>query len=156
MTHTTQPKVLALDLEGTLISNAMSQYVRPGLFDFLTQCHALFERVVMFTTVKEPLFRDIAQRLVGEGSAPAWFSDIEYVTWEGKTKDLGFVPDADVQEIVLLDDYKGYIHPGQESQWLEISCFDPSDETDDALVSTLGMLERMRPQPTKFCLRPTA
>ena len=154
MTHATQPKVLALDLEGTLISNAMSQYVRPGLFDFLTQCHALFERVVMFTTVKEPLFREIAQRLAGEGSAPAWFADIEYVAWEGKTKDLGFVPDADVQEIVLLDDYKGYIHPGQEPQWLEISCFDPSDGTDDALTGTLTVLEEMLSAPTQYVPTP--
>jgi len=28
-------KVITLDLEGTLISNAMSQIPRPGLFEFL-------------------------------------------------------------------------------------------------------------------------
>lgn len=31
-----RPTVLALDLEGTLISNAMSQIPRPGLHAFLT------------------------------------------------------------------------------------------------------------------------
>jgi hypothetical protein len=35
-------KVLALDLEGTLISNAMSQIPRPGLYDFLEKVNNLF------------------------------------------------------------------------------------------------------------------
>src|SRR5690606_29950088 len=68
------PKVLALDLEGTLISNAVSQIPRPGLFDFLTRCRDSFSRIVMFTTVSEKRFRDIAGLLVKEGFAPTWFA----------------------------------------------------------------------------------
>jgi len=41
--------VLALDLEGTLISNAMSQIPWPGLAGFLNRCAELFPRIVMFT-----------------------------------------------------------------------------------------------------------
>lgn len=84
--------VLALDLEGTLISNAMSQIPRPGLAEFLTRCAELFPRIVMFTTVKEDRFRKIARLLVDERVAPSWFAEMEYITWHGETKDLKFVP----------------------------------------------------------------
>ena len=53
-------KVIALDIEGTLISNAMSQFPRPRLHDFLVSCKEITDRVVIFTTVPEPLFREIA------------------------------------------------------------------------------------------------
>ncbi|MGD9830135.1 MAG: hypothetical protein AB7E70_06365 [Hyphomicrobiaceae bacterium] len=47
------PRVLALDLEGTLISNAMSCIPRPGLFAFLEGCREMFARVVLFAAVLE-------------------------------------------------------------------------------------------------------
>jgi hypothetical protein len=37
-----RPTVLAVDLEGTLISNTMSQIPRPGLFMFLSRCPRCF------------------------------------------------------------------------------------------------------------------
>ena len=134
--------VLALDLEGTLISNAMSQIPRPGLFAFLERCRALFPRVVMFTTVKEERFRKIATLLVAEGVAPAWFADIEYVTWAGKTKDVACIPGADVRETLLVDDFEVYVHPGQESQWVQVDYFDPPyDEQDTGLAKVLVALQ---------------
>ena len=53
-------KVIALDLERTLISNAVSQFPRHGLFDFLENCRSISERIVIFTTVEDILFRSIA------------------------------------------------------------------------------------------------
>lgn len=90
----TKPNVLTLDLEGTLVSNAMSQIPRPGLHHFLSRCNELFPRVVMFTTVKEDRFRSIARLLVNEGVAPEWFAQIEFIYWQGETKDLRFIPDT--------------------------------------------------------------
>ena len=84
----TPSNVLALDLEGTLISNAMSQIPRPGLHAFLSRCRELFTRIVMFTTVDEASFRKIEQSLVEEGFAPDWFATLKYVQWHGETKDL--------------------------------------------------------------------
>ncbi|MGM9485867.1 NIF family HAD-type phosphatase [Ideonella sp. YS5] len=140
MSHLT---VLALDLEGTLISNAMSQIPRPGLFAFLERCQALFPRVVMYTTVKEERFRKIASLLVDEKAAPSWFADVEYVSWEGKTKDLSFIPGASVPEALLVDDFEIYIHPGQESQWVKVDYFDyPYDEADTGLAKALRALEQ--------------
>ena len=134
--------VLALDLEGTLISNAMSQIPRPGLFDFLSRCHTLVPRVVIFTTVREERFRSIARLLVEEKLAPPWFADIEYITWHGETKDLNFVPGARLHDVLLVDDFKKYVHPGQESQWLQIDYFDyPYEATDAGLAKILTVLE---------------
>ena len=135
-------RVLALDLEGTLISNAMSQIPRPGLFEFLSRCHELFPRVVMFTTVKEERFRSIAKLLVEEKVVPEWYANIEYVSWQGETKDLHFIPGVDPQDALLVDDFERYVHPGQESQWLQIDYFDyPYETTDTGLSKMLAVLE---------------
>ncbi len=62
---------IALDLEGTLISNAVSQFPRPGLLTFLEYCHQNFvgvasrfdTRLVIFTAVNEVRFRSISRTL---------------------------------------------------------------------------------------------
>ena len=54
---------IALDVEGTLISNAVSQFSRPGLFTFLEYCHQNFDRLVLFTAVNEVRFRSISRTL---------------------------------------------------------------------------------------------
>ena len=71
-----RPTILALDLEGTLISNAVSQIPRPGLYQFLEVAHELFEHLVIYTTVPEAAFRRISRLLVEEGSAPGWFAEL--------------------------------------------------------------------------------
>lgn len=135
--------VLALDLEGTLISNAVSQIARPGLFNFLTRCMELVPRVVMFTTVPERRFREVAMLLVQEGQAPEWFADLEYVFWSGPTKDLNFIHGTGVREALLVDDFEAYVHPGQEQQWVLVDHFDyPYRDTDTGLVEALKVLEQ--------------
>ena len=135
------PTILALDLEGTLISNAVSQIPRPGLSAFLTACRELFPRIVMFTTVREPLFRSIARGLVDEGAAPDWFAAIEYVEWSGPTKDLSVIPAVRPPFVLLVDDHGDYVHPGQESMWVPIPQFcSPYSGLDDELAATLGAL----------------
>ena len=128
----TAPNILALDLEGTLISSAVSMFVRPGLHRFLSLCRPLFERVVMFTTINEPRFRQIAATLVEEGTAPPWFMNVEYINWQGPTKDLTFVPGAEVDRVLLVDDMGTYIAPEQRTQWVPIRRFDAPFEQNDA------------------------
>ena len=97
----------------------------------------------MFTTVKEERFRKIAHLLVQENVAPPWFASVEYVVWEGKTKDLSFVLGAEIQEVLLVDDFEFYIHPSQESQWVKVDYFDyPYDESDRGLVKVIEALEQ--------------
>jgi len=133
---------LALDLEGTLISNAMSQIPRPGLYDFLVRCRAMVDRLVIYTAIAEPRCRAIAAVLVADKLAPAWFADIEYVTWSGTTKDLACVPGVTPREALLLDDLPEYVHPGQEAQWVPIAPFvAPYPADDTALAEVMGSLE---------------
>ncbi|MFA0562744.1 NIF family HAD-type phosphatase [Vibrio sp. 10N.222.51.C8] len=134
-------KVIALDLEGTLISNAISQIPRPHLHTFLDGCLQITERVVMLTTVNEHRFREIAELLVSEGSAPAWFSSMEYIHWSGHKKDLSFVPNAETEAIILVDDVEAYVAEGQDSQWIEIEQFaSPYPDSDDKLLEVLEIL----------------
>jgi hypothetical protein len=123
--------VLALDLEGTLISDTVSMVARPGLFKFLTYCRPLFQRIVMFTNIEESLFRRIASRLVDEGSAPHWFADIECVGWTDLTKDLTLVRDTDVGQVMLVDDSPLAVQPGQHLCWVPIKCYERPFEQDD-------------------------
>ncbi|MCD9088688.1 NIF family HAD-type phosphatase [Stenotrophomonas sp. SY1] len=128
-----RPTILALDLEGTLISNAVSQIPRPGLLQFLQAVHSQFDRLVMFTTVDEDKFRRIATLLVSEGHAPAWFSKTEYTTWSGPTKDLRYVSPV-LGDALLLDDHGPYVHVGQQMWWIEAPLFgSPYEDSDVGL-----------------------
>ncbi|MEG3191608.1 NIF family HAD-type phosphatase [Lysobacter sp. D1-1-M9] len=134
--------VLALDLEGTLISNAVSQIPRPGLFQFLVACRELFPRIVMFTTVREPQFRCIADGLVQERAAPPWFAHLEYIVWTGATKDLRVISALQWPFVALVDDCQAYVHPGQEGHWVPIEQFcSPYRDSDIELSATLKRLE---------------
>jgi hypothetical protein len=138
-----QYSLLALDLEGTLISNAISQIPRPGLSDFLSNCCALFPRIVMYTTVNEARFRAIARLLVSESAAPDWFADLEVVAWSGKTKDLTLISGAALEDCLLVDDFEGYVHRGQREQWVRIACFaHPYVTSDQELEKTLRELRQ--------------
>lgn len=117
-------EAIALDLEGTLISSAVSQIPRPGLYEFLEHCRGLCPRVVIFTAVSDPWFREIAERLVADGLAPASFAEIEYVAWSGPYKDLRFIPNAGPECCLLVDDLERYIEPSQLGQWIAIEPFD--------------------------------
>ena len=128
-----KPTILALDLEGTLISNAVSQIPRPGLHRFLEDVRSQFEELVLFTTVPEALARRIAGLLAREGSVPAWFVELRYIHWSGRTKDLSYVS-PHVGEALLLDDHGPYVHDGQERLWVEIPLFgSPYSSDDDGL-----------------------
>lgn len=112
---------LALDLEGVLITNAISQIPRPGLTSFLSQCELLFgrENICVFTTVNEERFRAIADRLVANGYAPKWFSSIRYIDWVGEHKDLRFIRE-DIDRVIIVDDYPPYIKQTQKHRLIEI------------------------------------
>lgn len=130
-------RVVALDLEGTLISNAMSQIPRSGLYRFLELCEQHIERVVLYTAVRRELALDIVHRLSGEGDAPPWFASIEYIEWSGPHKDLAFTGSRNA---LLVDDQRGYIAPGQEPSWLAIEEFEPPYDDDDELQRIWALL----------------
>ncbi len=132
---------IALDLEGTLISNAVSQFPRPGLFEFLEFCRNNFSRVVVYTAVREELSRRIMRLLVSEGVAPAWFADIPYVDWDLNFKDLRNIPGADPENCLIVDDNRDYIMDEQYDQWIEIAKFEsPYSQEDRELDQIRGSI----------------
>jgi hypothetical protein len=138
---------LALDLEGVLITNAISQIPRPGLTSFLSQCELLFgrENICVFTTVNEERFRAIADRLVANGYAPKWFSSIRYIDWVGEHKDLRFIRE-DIDRVIIVDDYAPYVKQTQKHRLIEIKQYmepythampDMSDREFERLIEEL-------------------
>lgn len=119
-------KVLALDLERTLITNCINRRPRPGLFDFLKFCLESFERVVIFTGVDSETAREVLQELADNEAVPKKFiGQLEIIDWSGEYKDLNFISDASVEEILIIDDDESYILPEQKSQWVSIKPYDP-------------------------------
>ena len=140
-------RVLALDLEGTLVSNAMSQIPRAGLNTFVVECAKLADRLVIYTAISEPRFRQVAHTLVADHFAPPWFKFLEYIHWSGPYKDLAFIPHADPSAVILVDDNPGYIKPGQEAQWIQAREFAPPYEPDAELDRILAKLrDRVGPR----------
>jgi hypothetical protein len=133
-------RVLALDLERTLIDDALSARPRPGLLGFLAFCHERFERVVLFTSVEEADARAVLEGLARGGHVPAGFLDrLEYVAWSGEFKDIGFVPGAAVDEVLLVDDDVGWVRPDQRDRWVAVAAWDGGPDTE--LLRVQSVLE---------------
>lgn len=71
--------IIALDLEASLIDNAIMGNPRPGLYSFLKFCLEHFERVVLLTTVEETEARVVLHELADDGAIPEEFASVEYV-----------------------------------------------------------------------------
>jgi NLI interacting factor-like phosphatase len=124
-------RILALDLERTLISDAMSADPRPGLFEFLSFCESHFERLVLFTSVETADAREVLAGLARSGYVPPDFlAKLEYVEWGGEFKDLAFVPDADPDVVLLVDDDAGWVRPEQRGRWIAVSPWDGGPDSD--------------------------
>ncbi len=118
-------KVLALDLERTLIDDALSARPRPGLRDFLAFCDESFTRVAIYTTVEETDAREVIDELAREGHVTqALLARLEYIDWSGEHKDLAYVPGVAAEEVVLVDDDAGWIRPDQRGSWVAIKPWD--------------------------------
>ena len=134
-------RVLALDLERTLISDALRAEPRPGLFEFLAFCHRRFERVVLFTCVDTADAREVLEELSRRGFVPPeLLARLEYVEWCGEHKDLRFIRAATPEEVLLVDDDPGWVHPDQRGRWVEVAAWDGG--ADGELLRTRAALER--------------
>lgn len=134
--------ILVLDLEGTLISNAVSQFPRPGLWEFLEFCHSRFERIYLYTAVRDERCHDIVDKLIERDLAPEWFRTVPFIQWDRTYKDLANVPNATPTECLIIDDNRDYILDSQISQWVEIANFEPPyPDTDRELERIQGLIE---------------
>ena len=149
-----RPTILALDLEGTLISNAVSPIPRPELLSFLQFARDAFKEVVLFTTVPKPSALKIAALLASEGHVPQWFAEVRYIDWTGSTKNLLLVS-PQLGEALLIDDHEPYVHPGQHALWVEAPLFASPYPAEDAgmrisqrrIEQRLSLLSSSRSEP---------
>lgn len=135
--------VIALDLEGTLISNGMSQIPRHGLYDFLENLRGLTPDIVLFTTLNADLTRRIQQTLADEDAVPEWFRTLPYVEWEGDFKDIRFVQamyEPEHVRVLLIDDYEGHA-VGQERNVMVIKQFEAPYQEDAVLKDMATVLK---------------
>ncbi len=118
---------IAIDLEGVLISNAVSQFPRPGSRAFLIACRQAADRVVLYTSVPSDRAAEIVERLVTEGYLPDDPFDA-IVHAPSSVKPLGGVAD------VLFDDAAD-VAPGEEDRLVRVAGYDPTDVDDTVLTS---------------------
>ena len=112
--------MIALDLEASLIENAISGSPRPGLHTFIEFCIENFDRIALLTTVEESDARDVLYSLADSGAIPEEFTAVEYIHWQGQYKDLRCASDVPPDEILFVDDDENWIHPDQTNQWIAI------------------------------------
>jgi hypothetical protein len=117
---------IAIDLEGVLISNAVSQFPRPGACVFVSACRQAADRVVLYTSVPGDRAAEIVARLVAEGHLPeAPFDAIVHAP--SSVKPLHGVAD------VLFDDAAD-VAPGEEHRLVRVAGYDPADVDDTVLI----------------------
>lgn len=127
-------RVVALDLEGTLIFTTYDPVPRPGLHEFLSFCCSEFPRVALFTAASRENAMEALQAGVDAGAIPPAFVDrLEFIEWEGEHKDLAFVPDCQPSEVVFVEDNADWIRPDQRDRWIAVPEF-LGDEADDAVL----------------------
>ena len=160
-------KVLALDLEATIVSNAGSRLPRPGLYSFLEFCRETFDEVVLFTAVQKEVARDVLEELAAKKHAPPWCAKMPIVLWHeqddipgrhliqlGRYKDLLFVklmfPGVVIPNIWIVDDNRYWIREYQRHQHIEVPPWDPafngakSSPDDRTLEELREVLQRIR------------
>lgn len=123
-------RVVALDLEGTLVSNAVSVFPRPHLDVFLGELDVLADEVVLFTSVSTVRARAVLELLAGEGVVPGWFASVR-ILGGAPVKDLSRVADLSSAVVVLVDDQAGVVVAGQEARWVPVVAFDAPYSADD-------------------------
>jgi hypothetical protein len=138
-------ETIVLDLEGTLITSAVSQIPRPGISRFLNFCDIMFENVVIFSDISSRKACEIVKNLVDDYYAPKWFMTIPIL-------DRGFVSDnkkdlsylsyfkIDPSKALIVDDNESYIVDDQLSQYVKIKCFDGNEDSSEELVRIMDEL----------------
>lgn len=114
-----QKTLLCMDLEGTLISNAVSQIPRPGLYAFLESVAEVCD-LMLYTSVSPVRVNAIRNLLVNEGAAPAWFLELSVCHPSGTIKHKAH---CGRYNALLLDDQAAVIAPGEDLGGFRLQSF---------------------------------
>jgi hypothetical protein len=138
MNRQKQKRLLCMDLEGTLISNAVSQIPRPGLYAFLESVAEVCD-LMLYTSVSSERVNAIRNLLVKEGVAPAWFLGLSVCHPSGTIKDKARCGRSDA---LLLDDQAAVVAPGEEGWWVPIAEYmPPYSDHDRELIEALATIK---------------
>lgn len=134
MNRESKRSLLCLDLEGTLISNAVSQIPRPGLDRFLERVSVLCD-LMIYTSVSRERVDSIRRLLIKEQVVPTWFADLPVIHPTGTVK---YKSRCGCPRALLLDDQVEVVAAGEEDWWIPIKEFSPPYSEDDCeLIKTL-------------------
>jgi len=130
--------LVCLDLEGTLISNAVSQIPRPGLMEFLEKVKTLAD-VILYTSVSPKRTEEIKRLLVSEECVPEWFLNLEAIHPEATIKLKDRVPGySNYQRVFLVDDQIAVIAEDEKEWWVPVreyvSPYPPDDRELEAVA----------------------
>ena len=132
--------IIALDIEGTLFSTAVSQFPRPGLFPFLEGVRRITEHVVIYSAANPDRVRGMLELTVEEGLAPDWFATIPVYCSAGHEKDLRLI-NEDWRRVLLVDDIPT-CPADQLVNWIPLLAFEyPYPDTDTELSTILPEIE---------------
>ena len=141
--------ILSLDLEGTLISNAVSVIPRPGLRTFLVKCLQGHPEVVIYSSCPTDRVRDILEGLERDQHIPTGFAAKTRIfhPGPGSRKDLTVIGDPERDGIMHVDDQDVAV-PGQEAYHVRIPAFEhPYPDTDRVLIELAGNPAIYTPRP---------
>ena len=124
--------ILALDVEGVLVSNGVSQFPRSGLATFLDSCRALADDMVLFTSCNPVVVAGLQQTLVQEGAAPAWFADLAILYSPDGVKDLTRLGQP-LDRVAIMDD-QPTTPVEQRHRWIPVVKWESPYAADDALA----------------------
>jgi hypothetical protein len=136
-------RTISLDLEGTIISTAVSQIPRPHLAEFGSFCMDFADGVEIRTGVNQEVAEEIMRLLVSEGSLPPRFR-YEIVDWDRRTdrKDLTNTG-MPLERIVHIDDVPAFALPSQKHRWIIVPEFTGIEDYDRELVEVVERVESM-------------
>lgn len=134
--------ILALDVEGVLVSNGVSQFPRPGLSAFLAACREVADEIVLFTSCNPAVVAKMQRLLVDEGEAPEWFAGLKILYSADGVKDLTRLA-TPLDRVAILDDVP--TPPIEQRQrWIPVQKFaSPYSREGDGLAVAMDALRKL-------------
>ena len=102
-----------------------------------------FDRVVIYTAVRDEVCVPIISTMVDEKNAPSWILQSELIQWDRTVKDLNNIPNSEIMDCLIVDDNPDYIVQSQTSQWIQIEKYSsPYPDTDRELERVQAVIEK--------------
>lgn len=124
--------LICLDIEGTLVSNAVSLFPRPHLCHFLLEVNKL-ANLVLYTSVSSARTKKIQNLLVDEGVVPDWFAKLDALSPPYTTKPrvlaASYAPGA--SRFFLVDDQRACVEENEADWWVAVHEYLPPYDVDD-------------------------